>query len=223
MTSSLSLSRPMRTTVSNCPTPSQSASVTSIARCWPPAGIKVGSLATISVQAADGPRPVTLVAGEVTALEAEYRPSGTFTIVRGYDPAHRFFRGRATASLPADDRLRHRHAGRAERPVCRSVRSTQTTTVSRPRTARPARPTGSSCRSSRGPDGLEVSVREGKFSFLAPPEASAAPSPTGPASPQPLVLALGSGPAAIPVVAHVADQVERGRGPRLGPGKRRRR
>jgi uncharacterized protein involved in type VI secretion and phage assembly len=38
---------------------------------------------------------------------------------------------------------------------------------------------------------LEVAVREGKFSFRAPSQASAAPTPAGQASPQPLVLGLG--------------------------------
>ena len=43
------------------------------------AGIKIGSLARVGVQVADGPQPAPLIAGEVTALEAEYDQSGTFT------------------------------------------------------------------------------------------------------------------------------------------------
>ena len=36
------------------------------------------------------------MAGEVTALEAEFDTGGTFTVIRGYDAAHRLFRGRRT-------------------------------------------------------------------------------------------------------------------------------
>ena len=37
-----------------------------------------------------------LMTGEVTALEAEFDAGGTFTVLRGYDAAHRLFRGRRT-------------------------------------------------------------------------------------------------------------------------------
>ena len=34
--------------------------------------------------------------GEVTALQTEFDTGGTFTVIRGYDAAHRLFRGRRT-------------------------------------------------------------------------------------------------------------------------------
>ena len=61
-------------------------------------GTKVGSLVKVSVQVANAAGPEPLIAGEVTALEAEYDTGGTFTVIRGYDQTHRFFRGRRTES-----------------------------------------------------------------------------------------------------------------------------
>ncbi len=40
--------------------------------------------------------PEPLIQGEVTALEAEFDSTGTYTVIRGYDQAHRLFRGRRT-------------------------------------------------------------------------------------------------------------------------------
>ncbi|MDO5711958.1 MAG: type IV secretion protein Rhs, partial [Micrococcales bacterium] len=42
--------------------------------------------------------PEDLLEGEITALEAEFDGGGTFTVVRGYDQAHRLFRNRRTQS-----------------------------------------------------------------------------------------------------------------------------
>ena len=51
--------------------------------------------------------------GEITALQSEFDSGGTFTVLRGYDAAHRLFRGRRTEAYTADDRLRHRPEGGA--------------------------------------------------------------------------------------------------------------
>jgi phage protein D len=42
--------------------------------------------------------PEKLIEAEVTSLEAEMGGPGSFTIIRGYDPVHRLFRGRHTKS-----------------------------------------------------------------------------------------------------------------------------
>ena len=39
-----------------------------------------------------------LIEAEITALELEFDSGGTFTVIRGYDPAHRLFRDRRTVS-----------------------------------------------------------------------------------------------------------------------------
>jgi phage protein D len=59
---------------------------------------KIGSKVTISIASTDTQTPEKLIAAEVTSLEAEVGATGSFTVIRGYDPAHRLFRGRHTKS-----------------------------------------------------------------------------------------------------------------------------
>jgi len=56
-------------------------------------GITIGSKLKLTVHAAQESAPQPLMTGEVTALEVELDAAGTFTIVRGYDAAHRLLRG----------------------------------------------------------------------------------------------------------------------------------
>ncbi len=60
------------------------------------AKVKVGSKVKLKVFSDADAGGELLVTGEVTALEAEVDPDGTMTIVRGFDLAHRLFRGRVT-------------------------------------------------------------------------------------------------------------------------------
>ncbi|MBM7773821.1 phage protein D/phage baseplate assembly protein gpV [Actinokineospora baliensis] len=64
------------------------------------AGIKVGVPVELKVQTADPGGPQALMSGEVTAVGIELDRTGTFTEVRGYDHAHRLFRGRRVAVYP---------------------------------------------------------------------------------------------------------------------------
>ena len=59
---------------------------------------KVGGKITIKVNMAASSSPKTLIEAEITALELEFDTGGTFTVIRGYDPAHRLFRDRRTVS-----------------------------------------------------------------------------------------------------------------------------
>ena len=43
--------------------------------------------------------PTELISGEVTAFEQETDATGTWTIIRGYDPMHRLTRGRRTRTF----------------------------------------------------------------------------------------------------------------------------
>jgi phage protein D len=61
-------------------------------------GVKIGSKLKVSVTTDGTQTPEKLVSAEVTSLEAEVDATGSFTIIRGYDPAHRLFRGRNTVS-----------------------------------------------------------------------------------------------------------------------------
>src|SRR6185295_621264 len=62
------------------------------------AGVEVGAPVVLSVVGDDGPGAVELLVGEVTAVEAEFSPAGSFTVVRGFDATHRLFRGRGSES-----------------------------------------------------------------------------------------------------------------------------
>src|SRR5438093_2441389 len=63
------------------------------------AGIEIGKKITISVVSDASPGGETLISkAEVTALEAEFEPAGTLSVVRGLDQSHRLFRGRRTES-----------------------------------------------------------------------------------------------------------------------------
>ncbi|HEY2794708.1 MAG TPA: VgrG-related protein, partial [Micromonosporaceae bacterium] len=64
------------------------------------ANIKVGAPVTLKVQTADPGAPQQLMSGEITAIGFDLDQTGTFTEVRGYDKAHRLFRGRRVTAYP---------------------------------------------------------------------------------------------------------------------------
>ncbi len=153
------------------------------------AGIKVGALIKVSVQVAAAPQPEVLIGGEVTALEAEYDTGGTFTVVRGYDQTHRFFRGRHTASyqqMTASD-IATKIAQRAGLQV---GEVTSTTTVF-DHYSQAGQTDWEVLSALARANNLEIAVRDGKFSFTAPVAASGAPAAGGTANTDPLVLQLG--------------------------------
>ncbi|MFE6612904.1 VgrG-related protein [Amycolatopsis sp. NPDC057786] len=60
----------------------------------------VGAEIKLKVQTSDPEAPQELLSGEVTAVAIDLDRIGTFTEVRGYDHAHRLFRGRRVAVYP---------------------------------------------------------------------------------------------------------------------------
>ncbi|WP_410649771.1 VgrG-related protein [Amycolatopsis sp. cmx-4-54] len=60
----------------------------------------VGAEIKLKVQTSDPEGPQELLSGEVTAVAIDLDRIGTFTEVRGYDHAHRLFRGRRVAVYP---------------------------------------------------------------------------------------------------------------------------
>jgi phage protein D/phage baseplate assembly protein gpV len=152
-------------------------------------GAKVGSLVKVSVQVAAAPQPEPLISGEVTALEAEYDTGGTFTVVRGYDQTHRFFRGRRTASyqqMTASD-IATKIAQRAGLQI---GEVTATTTVF-DHYSQAGQTDWEVLSALARANNLEIAVRESKFSFSPPAVASKAPSAGGTANTDPLILQLG--------------------------------
>ena len=63
------------------------------------ARIRFGSKVTVAASATGTGALTALLVGEVTALEQESDTTGTWTVVRGYDPLHRLCRGRRTRTF----------------------------------------------------------------------------------------------------------------------------
>ncbi|HEX2148873.1 MAG TPA: VgrG-related protein, partial [Actinomycetota bacterium] len=64
-------------------------------------GLDIGSTVKVAVATPGNPGGDPLIEGaEVTALEAEYTPDGTLTIVRGMDKSFRAYGGRTVSSYP---------------------------------------------------------------------------------------------------------------------------
>ncbi|WP_290057469.1 VgrG-related protein [Amycolatopsis solani] len=151
---------------------------------------KVGAKVTLKVQTSDPEGPQELMAGEVTAVAIDLDPHGTFTEVRGYDQAHRLFRGRRVAAYPnmtISDVVR-KIAGRAGIAAGKidDVRGFG----GRPNTQLSQDNVSDWEFLSRLADavGAQIAVREGKLNFELPEKPSGAPSTTTKATTDPLVL-----------------------------------
>ncbi|HEU5483623.1 MAG TPA: VgrG-related protein, partial [Microlunatus sp.] len=169
-------------------------------------GAKIGSKITISVQVAGAAQPESLLSGEITALEAEYDTGGTFTVLRGYDQTHRLFRGRRTAAyqqMTASDIA----TAIAQRAGLEIGEVTSTSTVY-DHLSQAGQTDWEILSALARTANLEVTVRDGKFSFAPPAVAGTAPSPAGTADPEPLALQLGRDLLRFRSVLTSAGQVE---------------
>ncbi|MEO5832704.1 MAG: VgrG-related protein [Nakamurella sp.] len=169
-------------------------------------GAKIGSSVTVSVATDAGNGPERLIQGEVTALEAEFDSTGTYTVIRGYDQAHRLFRGRRTESYlqsTASD-IAKKVAQRAGLTVG-TVDSTSTVFDHRSQGG----VTDWEFLSALAREcSFDVAVKDGTFNFQKPGTAADAPAgSTGPA-PHPLVLQLGSDLLRFRSVITAAEQVK---------------
>ncbi|HEX7309151.1 VgrG-related protein [Lentzea sp.] len=173
------------------------------------AGFKIGSRAALKVQTADPGGPKPLMSGEITAVGVELDAHGTFTEVRGYDEAHRLFRGKRVAVYPnmtVADVVR-KVAGRA------SIKAGTIDTVpgfgGRPDTqlsqdnvsdweflSRLARTVGA-----------QIAVKDGKLDFRLPEPPASAPQPNAKAKTNPLVLEMHSTLVALRAGITTAGQV----------------
>ena len=169
-------------------------------------GAKVGSAVKISVSTSDSKAPLPLMTGEVTALQTEFDTGGTFVVLRGYDAAHRLFRGRRTEGYnqmtASDIALKV-----AQRAGLRSGDVTSTTTVYE-HVPQAGTSDWELMQRLAADVGFEVTVREGKFGFAPPASASAAPPPGGAESKNPLVLKLGADLLRFRAVVTSAEQVK---------------
>lgn len=152
-------------------------------------GAKIGSTIRISVQTSASQTPGDLLHGEITALEAEFDSGGAFTVIRGYDQAHRLFRNRRTQSylqITASDiatEVAQRHGftiGQVDATPTVFAHISQAGQTDWELLSGLARDSG-----------CEISIREGSFSFRAPTTAADAPEASEGASDNPLVVQLG--------------------------------
>jgi phage protein D/phage baseplate assembly protein gpV len=153
------------------------------------ANAKVGAKVKVSVMTTTSSAPEPLIEGEITALEAEYDGGGTFTVIRGYDQAHRLFRGRRTASyvqMTASD-IATKVAQRAGLKVG-NVTATRTVFA---HLSQAGQTDWEVLELLARDSGFEVAVRDGLFSFTAPAEATNAPAASNGSGSNPLVLELG--------------------------------
>lgn len=147
-----------------------------------------------------------LLTGEVTGLEADYDGTGTFTVIRGYDVGHRLLRQRRVAAYrnqSASD-IARRLASQDGVPIGR-VESTRTVYqfISQSNVtdwdflARLA-----------DENEMVMSVdSKGKFQFVKPKSASAAPSPKTDGDKSPFVLQAGHDILRLRAAVTAADQV----------------
>jgi phage protein D len=167
--------------------------------------LKVGSALVVSVMTADSQTAKPLVTGEVTALEAEFDTSGTFTIVRGYDQAHRLFRGRRTETytqVTASDAV----TKVAQRAGLKLGTVDATTTVFDHLSQAGVTDWDFLDGLSRE-IGYELAVHDGALDFRKPTQAADAPSATGTAR-NPLVLQQGRDLLRFRAVVTSAEQVK---------------
>jgi len=172
----------------------------------PKTGAKVGSAVKVSVSTSDSKGPIALMTGEVTALQTEFDTGGTFTVLRGYDAAHRLFRGRRTEAFmqmtASDIALKV-----AQRAGLRTGEVTSTTTVYE-HVSQAGTSDWDLIQRLAADVGFEVTVREGKFGFGPPTSASGAPAAGGPENQNPLVLRLGADLLRFRAVVTSAEQVK---------------
>ncbi len=138
------------------------------------ARLKIRSRVRISATALGNPRPEALITGEVTAIEADYGPSGSRAIVRGYDLSHRLHRGRRTETYRnvKDSDVARSIAQRASLPT-----GTIDDTGPTYEHVSQANITDWEFLAGRAQEiGFEVSVEEGKFSFRRPTPSSEGPA-----------------------------------------------
>jgi phage protein D len=169
-------------------------------------GVKIGSKLKVSVATDAAQSPEKLISAEVTSLEVEVDTTGSFTVIRGYDPAHRLFRGRhsvsytqATASDAATQVARRAGLGTGDITSSKTVydhlgQCGQTDWEFIEKFAKRI--------------GYEVAVRDDKLDFGPRKPAQSAPEGGGNSSKtDPLVLSLGTDILRFRSVLTAAEQV----------------
>ena len=153
-------------------------------------GAKIGSKVKVSVATDASQSPEPLIQGEVTALEAEFDSTGTYTVIRGYDQAHRLFRGRRTETYTqstASD-----VATKVAQRAGLTVGKIESTSTVFDHLSQAGVTDWEFLEGLARQIGYEIAVKDGKFDFRKPQKADAAPDGGKGAAANPLVLRLGT-------------------------------
>jgi len=169
-------------------------------------GVQIGSKAKVSVATDGSTTPEAIIEGEVTALEAEFDPTGTFTVIRGYDQAHRLFRGRRsetyTQSTASDV------ATRVAQRAGLAVGKIDATTTVFDHLSQGGVTDWEFLDGLAREIGYEIAVKAGRLDFRKPPTADKAPAGGNPSDSNPMVLKLGTDLLRFRSVITAAEQVK---------------
>ncbi|MFI9814638.1 VgrG-related protein [Saccharothrix variisporea] len=170
---------------------------------------KVGAKIALKVQTSDPGGPQLLMSGEITAVGVELDSGGTFTEVRGYDLAHRLFRGRRTAAYPnmtVSDIVR-KVAQRADIPAgeiddVSGFSGKPNTQVSQDNVS-----DWEFLSRLAGAVGAQIAVVDGKLNFQLPDKPTSAPERNAKAKTNPLVLEMHRNLLSLRAAVTAAEQV----------------
>lgn len=168
-------------------------------------GMKIGSKLVVAATSRGSTTPAPLITAEVTALEVEFDTTGTFTVVRGFDPAHRLFRGRRTETytqVTASD-----VAKKVAQRVGLTLGTVDATTTVFDHLSQGGVSDWEFLDGLAREIGHEVGVKDGKFEFRAPKPATDAPAPKSEQA-EPLLLRQGSDLIRFRAVVTSAEQVK---------------
>ena len=153
------------------------------------AAIGIGSKVVIRASGLGESTPRPLMTGEVTALEADYDTLGARALVRGYDPSHRFHRGRRTHTYRnvTDSDLAQTVAQRAQV----EIGTIDATTTVYEHVSQANVSDWDFLKGRSLEIGYEMAFRDGKFFFTKPKPASDGPREGDYSSEDPLQMVMG--------------------------------
>lgn len=136
-------------------------------------GASIGSTVVIKVTPPGGSSAEKLIDGEITSLEAEYDVHRSRTIIRGYDKAHRLFRGRRTETYKnmTDSDIAKKVANRAGL----SIGTVDPTSGTFDHVSQANQSDGDFLKARAREIGFEYGIEDGKFYFRKPIQASQGP------------------------------------------------
>ncbi len=133
-------------------------------------GVKLGDEVSVSVRCQGGTK--TLVAGEVTSLEADVDTSGSHVVIRGYDKSHRLHRGRKARNWADQKDSDIATAIAREAGLASSVDDSQ---IAHSYIAQPGVSDWEFLLSRAREIGFELRTSDGSLEFKKPPDASGGP------------------------------------------------